>query len=403
MYLNGIEKDMTMWRIAMTKEFRALPASVLWRMRGLLGSEKFTRINGQVMINSFLPPFPSEAFNGLGRSIQALLQHKAIPISAYVSVTDKCRYHCWHCSKTKRGGHEMSSDTVVKVVSDLQKMGVCIIGFTGGEPLLSDDLVRFVKAVDQRSVSLLFTSGDGLTAEKVRELKAAGLFGVAVSVDHFERRIHDERRGVDGAFDSALKAVQLVRDNGLYTMIQLVATKEMAQAGMFQKYLELAGELGVHEIRLLEPMPTGQLMKCSGKCILDCRERKELQQLHVRTNRSSSLPKVSSFAHIESGEFYGCGAGFQHLYVDAMGNVCPCDFTPISFGNVHEEDISTIWERMNDAFRRPRRACFLLENREKLNNEFTGELPLAYGEVRDKTIFSDGAGLPEYYKILGWT
>jgi MoaA/NifB/PqqE/SkfB family radical SAM enzyme len=221
-------------------------------------------------------------------------------------------------------------------------------------------------------------------------------------VDHFERRIHDERRGVEGAFDSALKAVRLVRDNGLYTMIQLVATKEMAQAGMFQKYLELAGELGVHEIRLLEPMPTGQLMKCSGKCILDCRERKELQQLHVRTNSSSNLPKVSSFAHIESGEFYGCGAGFQHLYVDAMGNVCPCDFTPISFGNVHEEDINTIWERMNDAFRRPRRACFLLENREKLNNEFTGELPLAYDKVRDKTIFSDGAGLPEYYKILGW-
>lgn len=155
MYLTGIEKDMALWQIARTDEFRSLPASVLWKMRGLLKTEKFTRLNGKVVINSFLPPFPSEAFKGLGRSIQALLERKAIPISAYVSITDKCRYRCWHCSKTRRTGREMSAETISKVVKDIQNMGVCIIGFTGGEPLMNEQLADFVGSVDKRSVSIL--------------------------------------------------------------------------------------------------------------------------------------------------------------------------------------------------------------------------------------------------------
>lgn len=241
-----------------------------------------------------------------------------------------------------------------------------------------------------------------MTEEMGKRLKEKGLFGLAVSVDHFDPKIHDERRGTKGAFETSIKAVKIAHSNGLYTMIQLVATKEMANPEAFRKYLDLADKLGVHEIRLLEPMPTGQLMKCACKCILNKQEKSELQRVHVATNRGRNATKVCSFAQIESGELYGCGAGFQHLYIDAMGNVCPCDFTPISFGNVHEEAINTIWERMNKTFSQPRRTCFLLENREKLNSEFAGELPLACSAVKDQTMFSGNSELPEYYKILGW-
>lgn len=402
MYLGEIEKEMALWRISRSDEFRDMPLSVLWKMRGLLKHEKFSEVDGRIVINSFLPPFPGMAFARLGKGIRALARGEVIPLSAYVAVTSACRYNCWHCSKAFRSGQDMSAATIQKLIKDLQDLGVCIIGFTGGEPLMREDLEDIVRGVDERASTILFTSGDGLTDERCRALKTSGLFGVAVSLDHYEAGIHDERRGKNGAFEAAVRAIRIARKNNLYTMIQLVATREMADQTVFRKYLGLAERLGVHEIRLLEPMPTGQLVDCDGKCMLDEPEREELRRLHVRTNRSRHLPKVCSFAHIESGQLYGCGAGFQHIYVDAQGNVCPCDFTPVSFGNVSEENLQVIWKRMREAFCRPRRTCFLMENREKLKDAFAGRLPLAYSEVKGRCDFGAGGGLPEYYRLLGW-
>jgi len=296
----------------------------------------------------------------------------------------------------------MSRETILSAVRDLQDMGVCILGFTGGEPMLRDDLAGIIGSIDDRSVSILFTSGDGVSEKRVKELRRNGLFGAAVSLDHYEPEIHDERRGVKGAFGTALNAIRIFRDNGMYTMIQLVATREMANGESFQRYLDLAGELGVHEIRLLEPMPTGNLLSCACKCILNGEERGELRKLHIRTNRERNTTKVCAFAHIEHKELYGCGAGFQHLYVDAQGNVCPCDFTPVSFGNISRESVSVIWSRLTAAFGRPGCKCFLMENMDRLNEAFTGTLPIEYSKVRSLCRFPEECELPEYYRMLGW-
>ena len=44
------------------------------------------------------------------------------------------------------------------------------------------------------------------------------------------------------------------------------------------------------------------------------------------------------------------------------GNVCPCDFVPLSFGNVLDERLQVIVRRMGEAMRQPRRHCFLQTN-----------------------------------------
>ncbi len=42
----------------------------------------------------------------------------------------------------------------------------------------------------------------------------------------------------------------------------------------------------------------------------------------------------------------GCFAGNREMYISASGDVTPCDFTPLSFGNVREEPLSRIWLKM---------------------------------------------------------
>jgi MoaA/NifB/PqqE/SkfB family radical SAM enzyme len=149
-------------------------------------------------------------------------------------------------------------------------------------------------------------------------------------------------------------------------------------------------------------MPTGRLFDTGPENLLTPADRAALRQLHLRTNRASRLPKVSAFAHIEAPDMYGCGAGFQHLYIDAEGCVCPCDFTPISFGNIRQEPLAAIWQRLNAAFARPRPCCFLLQNAEKLAQAFQGRLPIPFEKVESICHCDPEQRLPRYYQILGW-
>lgn len=402
MYLSRIGKEAALLRTLRYREMRKLGLRTLWGMRPFLKHEKAVRIGGKVMFNSFLPPLPSKAFGTLARSIRGLKDGTAVPVSAYVAATNKCRLNCWHCSRAHRCGKDMSRDELVRVIGELQDLGVSIIGFTGGEPLLRPDLEEVIEAVDERSSTLLFTSGDGFTPERAASLKRCGLFGVAISLDHYEAEIHDKRRGKKGSYATAIEAVRTARSDGFYTMIQLVATRDIADERVLGKYLDLASELGVHEIRLAEPMPTGELTDKACSCCINGEQRKLLKKIHIRTNGSRSLTKVTSFAQIEHGDMYGCGAGFQHLYIDASGNVCPCDFTPVSFGNVVERPVAEIWQRMQEAFGQPGRVCFLMRNAAKLSAAFQGELPLDYEDIRSTCKFPHGEELPGYYKMLGW-
>jgi hypothetical protein len=45
------------------------------------------------------------------------------------------------------------------------------------------------------------------------------------------------------------------------------------------------------------------------------------------------------------------------MFVDAWGEVCPCDVMPLSFGNLNEKPLAVIWEEMAGHFSQPRCAC----------------------------------------------
>lgn len=76
-----------------------------------------------------------------------------------------------------------------------------------------------------------------------------------------------------------------------------------------------------------------------------------------RYNAQDNGLALSSFAHMESSECFGCGAGRSHIYIDGTGEVSPCNMIPVSYGNVLIEDLSEIVERMQCAFTQPYCTC----------------------------------------------
>ena len=335
--------------------------AVRFLLRWLRG-ERLTRHHGQWVIASYVPPFPGAAYNRF--FARKLDGEQLIPHSAALAITAECPADCWHCSlKNRRAGQELTTDQWLDVIAQLHELDVSMIALTGGEPTMRADLPELVQAAHRGgAVVEIFTPGIGLSEAKINALCNAGLWAIGVSLDRTEPQAVNRMRGTPQAFDSAIDALKMSRRAGLYTFINAVADRQSVATGEYRRLYDLARRLSLHELRLLEPMPCGRLASSGSDYRLTPEQVAELRQFHRETNRRGRGPKVCAFPEIESAELFGCGAGTFHLHIDPSGNVCPCDFVSLSFGNVLEERLEVVVRRMGEAMRQPRRHCFLQTN-----------------------------------------
>ncbi len=150
------------------------------------------RAGHNLILHSHLPPF-----NGAGYTrfiTEHLLARSAGPSHAQVGLTNECPQDCEYCYNKQRDGLPMDTSTIMRVIDDLRGMGVVWLGLTGGEPLLNPDIVKITAHASGDCAVKLFTTGCGLTPDLARDLVKAGLFSVAVSLDHWEAARHDAVR-----------------------------------------------------------------------------------------------------------------------------------------------------------------------------------------------------------------
>lgn len=376
-------------RFKESKDYKAI--NVIKCGMNVIKNDRLVFHNENFVVNSFLPPLNSRAYKSIvdavpGEKDNFFYNHttgkRLAPISTYIAITGKCMYNCWHCSAKRfikdkdDKSKEMTTNEIKKIVKSLQDLGVGIIGFTGGEPLLRNDLKEMIRSIDKRSISYLFTNGYSLSLNKAKSLKNAGLFGIGISIDSLYKETHDKKRGYNGAYENSISAIKNSKKAGLYTMAQVVCTKEMLKSGEIYKLGKYLKTLEVDEVRILEPIPCGSLLVKSDE-IFSKEDKEELIKLHVNFNRNKEYPKTSVFPYIESKDQFGCGAGVQHSYIDIEGKFTPCDFVPESFGNVLNEDIKEIWDKMHGKLKHARNYC--------------------YAKKCDKCNEND---LPKYYKLL---
>ncbi|MDW7672083.1 MAG: radical SAM/SPASM domain-containing protein [Bacillota bacterium] len=373
--------------------------------------EKIVKHEGRYIISTFMPPFPSESFYTNMKAVeepnslftQQIHAKRSAPISSYLSVTHKCPNNCVYCSaKTGKEEKELTTEQWIRVINDLQDLKTSIIGLTGGEPMVREDIFDLVKAIDQRSTAMLFTSGYRLTKERARELKRNGLFSIGISLDSHDRKVHNRNRSDQHAFDMALQALQNAREAGLYVMVQTVVLKENLGEDPLCKLFKLAKDHGAHEVKLLEPILSGKLLNEANldEVLFDVAARKKLIDIQHQANKRRVFPKISTFAYTESEEKFGCGAGTQHAYISANGDLYPCDFVPMRFGNVTENSVKTLWREMNVVMGIPKTGCFAQKINREVCRQAQGNLPLAKSESIAICLKNRSETFPQYYRDL---
>jgi len=363
---------------------RAYTKSLFALARG----ERIRRFQGQYLISSFVPPLPSRAFvrflEGTARDeadgdlMENLSRlRRTAPLSTYLSVTERCTYKCPHCSaRFGKPNRDLTTAQWIEIVQAVQELGTAYIGITGGEPLLRDDLEQILSAIDDRSTTILFTNGRELSLARARSLQRSGLFVLAVSLDSPHEQKHNEIRGHPQAFAKALAAIRHARQAGLYTVVQSVVSKsDLSHETLFGLF-RLVKKHGTHEIRLHQPALAGSLLdnQKADDVLFSDQDRQKLFAIQFDANRRFfGLPKVSSFPYTEGPDKFGCCAGILHSYVTSQGELTPCDFLPVSFGNVLTENVTDLYARMRDAMGGAHLSCVAMRMGELLRGR---ELPV---------------------------
>src|SRR5512136_782851 len=114
-----------------------IPIRQLWKLYRSFKNERPHWFNDQIRINTFFPPYPSVSYD---RFFKIIIERKRIPYQTYIAMTSACPYRCPHCSYGRRPTSQLSTNHMLKMIRDLKSLGAAIIGFTGGEPLLRQDL-----------------------------------------------------------------------------------------------------------------------------------------------------------------------------------------------------------------------------------------------------------------------
>ncbi len=304
-----------------------------------------------------------------------------VPATATIAVNKACQCDCEHCSAVFYNSHhrrEMSFEILIQALSETSQLGVTNMILLGGEPLLRKDLSRIIASVPKDlSVVTLFTNGEFLTRVRAYELKESGLMGAFISLDDTHEKKHDAGRKRPGLFRKAVEGIGYLKEAGVLVAISSYLSPAKLKEESFEQMMELGKELGVNEVTFFDAIPSGQWLRDTS-FLLTAPDRDMIRE-KVRYYRSQEgYPglSVQSTMTSECGSAF-CFAANTQFYLTAFGDMCPCDFTPLSIGSYPEESLLTLWTRMTTTPPYDQRSKSCRMQSADFRNKYIAPIPLS--------------------------
>lgn len=152
------------------------------------------------------------------------------PLSVIWEITYACNQKCLYC--IARAGapdpRELSRGEIDTVLNELIELNVGLINITGGEPLLKKDTTLYIaRRASEHGIKLeLLTNGMLITPGVAKEIYEAGIHDAQVSLDCGRPDIHDEQRGIQGAWGRTVEGIKNLREAGVRVLAAAVVTQK---------------------------------------------------------------------------------------------------------------------------------------------------------------------------------
>jgi len=287
------------------------------------------------------------------------------------NMTRSCNLKCIHCysnSRDIRYSNELTTDEGKKLISDLAAFGSPVLLFSGGEPIIREDLSALAElAVDRGMRVVISTNGTLLTKEMAYNFKKIGVSYIGVSIDGMEKT-HDSFRGVKGAFGMTMNGIRICRDEGIKmgirvtmnrknfsdipALFELIEKEDIPRACFYHLVYTGRGsrlvddDLSQDEKRLVLDLIVDKTMdlftRGKPKEILSVDNHADGPYIYMRLLKDNPerAREAMSLLMVNEGNSSGSGIGC----VSWDGEVHADQFwRGVSFGNVRERPFSEIW------------------------------------------------------------
>ncbi len=279
----------------------------------------------------------------------------ALPLWLLAELTYRCPLQCPYCSNPldfAKGGEELSTAQWIEVFRQARELGAAQLGFSGGEPLVRQDLEELIHAARELGYyTNLITSGIGLTEARIAAFKNAGLDHIQVSFQAADAEVNNLLAGSRKAFAQKLAMARAVKAQGYPMVLNFVIHRHNIDS--IGRIIELCLELEADYVELATCQFYGWA-ELNRAGLLPTRT--QLQHAECITNEYRN--KLAADKHpckliFVTPDYYeerpkACMNGWGSLFLDITpdGTALPCHSArqlPVQFPNVREYSLRHIW------------------------------------------------------------
>lgn len=232
-------------------------------------------------------------------------------------ITRKCNLNCIHCMVPCDYGktEKLDQKRLVRLMNELPENNISKIMFTGGEPLLAENIVEYIKLASAQGIIVDLNSNLTLLDENLaEELLKAGIKEVTTSIDGDEET-HCRIRGNKECFQKTLKGIELLRSKNIAVDIVCMAMK--SNINKLSEVITLATNLEVSSITFSGLILAGRASKLEQNIDFD---KLKTEISHLRATSKIPIRTVRLF----NEDFSICHKGEDMISIDYLGDIHPC-------------------------------------------------------------------------------
>jgi radical SAM protein with 4Fe4S-binding SPASM domain len=274
-----------------------------------------------------------------------------LPVLSEIAVTYRCNLHCDFCYVGRLEYGELKTSDLKRILFKIyHEAKVPSVSFTGGEPLLRQDIVELVAHASELGLwTNLITNGTLADKNLVRALKDAGLSSAQVSIEGSNAHVHDRITGVNGSFDATKRGITSFRNASIPVHTNTTISRHnLADA---RQIVLFAKELGLTRLSMNLLIPCGSARERKdmwvsyseiGEHIIELKQLAEGLGLKYMWYSPLPMCRFNTIAHGLGNK--SCAAITGLLSIDPMGNVIPCSSWRKPVGSLLRKSFSDIWQ-----------------------------------------------------------